>query len=222
MADTDKVDDFRQRLTEYLEAVTQQEVSVLSLKPIAGGASRDIWQVGAKIGEDEQQLVLRRDLASTISDRALERDQEFRVMKAAHESGVNVPRPRWYCLEPLILDAPFLVMDFAEGVSVGEQVVEQPELAEARKLLPEQMGVQLARIHAIDPDKQKLDFLWRPREGSSPAQEALTQLREVIRQVGEHNPVFQFGLRWLEQHMSHPRWKKRFCCTVTSKSAIFW
>jgi aminoglycoside phosphotransferase (APT) family kinase protein len=197
-----QAEDFRQSLTEYLEAVTGQPVEVTVLKPLAGGTSRDNWLVEASIGGQEQRLVLRRDLATRVSAMSLERDQEFKVMKAAHEAGVQVPCPRWYCLEPLLIGAPFLIMDFVEGVSIGKQVVTQPELAEALAALPEQMGEQLARIHALDYNK--FSFLSHPRQGLSPVQEALTQIREAITRLKIHNPVLEFGLRWLRQHMPQP------------------
>jgi aminoglycoside phosphotransferase (APT) family kinase protein len=196
-----KGEDFQQALTEYLEAVTQQEVEIISLTPLAGGASRDMWQVRAKVNGEGQEFVLRRDQGTVVSDRTLERDQEFKVMKVVHEAGVNVARPRWYCLEPLILGQPFLILDYIEGLTIGQQVIEQPELAEARKTLPEAMGVQLARIHAIDVGKHDLDFLPHPREGFSPAQEALAQIRELIQQMRIYNPVLEFGWRWLQQHL---------------------
>jgi aminoglycoside phosphotransferase (APT) family kinase protein len=201
MSDNGKLEDFQQRLTEYLEAVTKQEVSIVVLKPLAGGASRDTWQVTAKVGDTERSVVLRRDLETQITHRALERDQEFKVMKAARDAHVKVPCPRWYCLETQILGESFLIMDFVEGVSIGRQVVQQPELADVRKVLPEQMGEQLARIHAIDPTQHPLDFLSRPRPGFSPAQEALAQIREMIVQIKVCNPVLEFGLRWLGKNL---------------------
>src|SRR5512134_347911 len=163
------LEDFRERLTEYLEAamnVPALEVEMLAEMP--GGASRDNWLVKIKTDDERQQLVLRRDLATTVDEHTLTRDQEFRVMKAAFDSGVAVPRPRWYCIEPLILGARFLIMDYVEGISIGRQVVQNPELAEARRLLPEQMAEQLARIHSINAEQMKLDFLPAPRPGYSP------------------------------------------------------
>ncbi len=200
MIETTRADDFRQRLSEYLEAVTEKEVDIETLQPLAGGTSRDSWLVKAKVGSDVQQFVLRRDLATTMYDKALERDQEFLVMKAAHEAGILVPRPRWYCLEASILDQPFFIMDFVEGMSIGTQVVGQADLAEARAALPAQMGEQLAKIHALDPAQYHLDFLSHPRAGFSPAQEAIAQIRAMILKLAVRNPVFEFGLRWLEQN----------------------
>jgi aminoglycoside phosphotransferase (APT) family kinase protein len=195
------LEDFRERLTEYLEAAMNvPAVEVEALAEMPGGASRDNWRVKIKIDDERQQLVLRRDLATTVDEHTLTRDQEFRVMKAAFDSGVAVPRPRWYCIEPLILGARFLIMDYVEGISIGRQVVQNPELAEARRLMPEQMAEQLARIHSINAEQMKLDFLPASRPGYSPAQELLLQIRAAIVKLGVHNPVFEFGLRWAQQH----------------------
>ncbi len=194
-------DDFRERLTEYLEAVLDAQIEIETLQPLGGGTSRDNWQVGVKIADQPlKQFILRRDLATSMNHKALEREQEFLLIQVAHASGVNVPRPCWYCVEPMILDAPFLIMDYVEGISSGSQVVNSPELAEARKVLPQQLGEQLARIHALNPNQTALDFLPRPRPGFSPAQEAISQTRTAIIGLGVHIPAFEFGLRWAQQH----------------------
>jgi aminoglycoside phosphotransferase (APT) family kinase protein len=199
MARTKKIDDFQQRLAEYLAAVTKQEVEIETLQPFVG-ASRESWLVKAEIGDADQQFVLRIDPLMPLADKSLERDQEFRVMKAVHDVGVLMPRPRWYCLEPVILGAPFYITDFVDGIAAPKDVVGKSDLADARKALPTQMGEQLAKIHAIDPASLKLDFLPRPRAGFSPAQETIAQLRGVILKLNLHNPTFEFGLRWLEQN----------------------
>lgn len=194
-------DDFRQRLTEYLEAVMEKpSVEVHTLQPLAGGTSRESWLVDVLVDAEHERMVLRRDQATTMDEKALPRDHEFRVMQAAYDAGVMVPRPRWYCLEPWILDAPFLLMDYVESESIGKKVVHDDEYIEARAQLPKQMGEQLARIHAVDPQNAKLDFLLSPRPGYSPAQEMLLQIRAMILKLGLHNPVFEFGLRWGQQN----------------------
>ncbi len=201
MTDQLRPEAFRQRLNEYLEAVSGRPVTITALEPLPGGSSRDSWLVSLRSGDAAEKLVLRRDLATAADDRALERDQEFKVMQAAHAAGLKVPRPRWYCTEPLILDAPFVIMDFIEGYSLGVDVVDRPELADARAALPEQLGEQLARIHALDPNAHGLDFLPAPRPGFSPAQEALAQVRAQLLKLGVYNPIFAFGLRWAETHL---------------------
>lgn len=199
MADILNQDDFRARVTEYLEAMIGAAVDVKLLQPLPGGVTRDTWRIHARVNDELQRLVLRRDMAATLDERALERDQEFLLMNAVHAAGVLAPRPRWYCTEPCILGAPFLIMDFVDGVSIGAQVVSLPELADARRALPEQMGQQLARIHAIKADK--LPFLPAPRPGYSPAQETLLQLRAALIKLGVHSPALTFALRWVEKHL---------------------
>lgn len=200
MIETSIVAELRGRLGEYLEAVTGQDVDVVHFGVLPGSAAQESWQVKAKVGEAAQSFVLRRDPPIPPDDNPLPRDQEFRLIKAAHETGVRVLRPRWYCLEPLILDQPFFMMDYVDGIADGAQLVSLPELAEARKLLPGQMGEQLAKIHAIDPTQHKLDFLPQPRASFSPAQETIASIRAMILKLGVHNPVFEFGLRWAEQN----------------------
>ena len=200
MIETVRVDEFRQRLSEYLEAVTEQPVDVEKLQALFNGAAQESWLVKAEINDVEQSFIFQRDLPFRFDDKALPCDQEFQVIKLAHEAGVSTPKPRWYCLEPLILDQPFFITDYVEGVSTGSQVVSSPDFAEARIALPAQMGEQLAKIHAIDPSPHKFDFLPRARTGFSPAQETIAQIRAMILRLAVHNPVFDFGLRWAEQN----------------------
>ncbi|NWG17453.1 MAG: phosphotransferase family protein [Chloroflexi bacterium] len=191
--------DFRQRITEYLEAVTGSPVEIISLQTMAGGASRDTWLIHMRAQGQEERLVLRRDLPTSMLDRTLDREQEFALMTAAHAAGVRVPQPRWFCSEPHILGEPFLIYGYVEGVSLGAQVVSRPELAEARRRLPEQMGEQLARIHRMDA--ASFDFLPGPRPGYSPAQEAVLQVRAMLIRLGVQNPTLAFGVRWVERHL---------------------
>ncbi len=193
--------DFRQRLTEYLEAVLElPDADVTRLERLAGGTSRESWLVEVKPPDSAAQtLVLRRDLATTYADKALFRDHEFAVMRVAAAGGVKVPSPRFYCVEPCILNAPFLVMNHVGGSSIGREVLERDDLADARKNLPAQLGEQLARIHALDRAHPDLAVLPAPRASLSPAQEALAEMRAAILRLGVHNPTFEFGLRWLEK-----------------------
>ncbi|MBZ0278603.1 MAG: phosphotransferase family protein [Anaerolineae bacterium] len=194
-------DDFRQRLVEYLEAVTGQTIKLDTLRMLPGGTSRDNWLVEIEIEDNEQKLLLRHDRATTYSDQALQREQEFAVLQAAYASGVQVSRPRWYCVEATILGAPFLITDYTEGVSLGAEIVTQPKLAAARQVLPQQMGEQLARIHAMDYRQHNLTFLPKPEAGRSSAEEAVAQIRAMIVKLGVYNPVFGYGLHWAEHNL---------------------
>ncbi len=138
-------------------------------------------------------------MGGTITDEALSREQEFRVLEAAHRAGVRVPRPRWLCTDVSVFGVPFFLMNRVEGESVGRRVVREPSLAEARRLLPRQMGEQLARIHAIPTDSPGLSFLPRPA-GNSPARAALEAAAGQLERLNEPHPALELGLCWLRKH----------------------
>ncbi len=165
--------DWAARLEGFLAEQTRSSVRLTHLRQLTGGASRDTWAVDAEVlsGPEAgpQRLVLRRDLGGVIAEQALSREQEFRVLQAAHAAGVLVPRPRWLCADPAVLGVPFFLMDRLEGESVGRRVVREPGLARARAMLPRQMAEQLVLIHHIDPIQAGLDFLPRPPLQQSPA-----------------------------------------------------
>jgi aminoglycoside phosphotransferase (APT) family kinase protein len=192
------IDDFSERLSEFVEAVIGQPVKLDDLERLAGGISRETWRFDVDMSDGrEERFVLRLDRPGGNSPDTLEREQEFQVMEAAFAAGIAVPRPRWYCLEPNILGENFLIMDYIEGISAGEAIARSPGLAEARRLLPEQMAQQLARIHALDASR--IPFL--SGSGASPAQAALARIRTLIAKLGLRNPTLFYGLRWAEQHM---------------------
>jgi aminoglycoside phosphotransferase (APT) family kinase protein len=188
--------ELRQRLEGFLIRQTGKDATIDNAAPLAGGASRDMWLVEVTIGGSHHKLVLRRDPPTTMNEQALTRAQEFAVMERAHEKGVKVSRPRWLCDDPSVLGGAFFLMDYVEGIAIGRKIVQAPELADARKALPEQMAEQLALIHSLEP----FDFLPRPPEGVNPAQDAIHQCYAVLDSLGVSSPVFEFALRWADRH----------------------
>lgn len=194
---TQDAHDLSTRLAAFLTTAAGAPATVVAVRPIAGGASRETWAVDAQIGGAREALVLRMDLASSMNPDALSRLHEFALLAAAHAAGVLAPRPRWLDPDGAALGRPFLLMQRVEGESIGPRVVRRPELADARTRLPAQMAEQLARIHAIDATP--LDFLPRPAAKSSPALYALDRTRRAIDAIDLQNPALEFGLRWLER-----------------------
>src|SRR5262245_7601408 len=126
-------------VTARLESFLREEgigIRVLGARQLTGGASRDTWSVDAEIDGKLVGLVLRRDMGGEIQDEALDRGGEFAVIQRAFAGGVQVPRPRWLCLDKSVLGAAFFVMDRVEGESVGRRVVREPALESARRALP--------------------------------------------------------------------------------------
>ncbi len=193
-----QVEAFKARLEAYLSQQTAQAVIITHAIPLAGGASRDSWAVTAQIGDQTERLVIRKDTPTQMNQNALTRAQEFRLMQRAYESGVKVARVRWLCEDPDVLGLPFFVMDFVEGVSIGRKVMTSPELEEARRMLPEQMAEQLARIHRMDVSD--LTFL-RPPVGNDPARTVIDETYAVLDTLGVRSPAFEFALRWASERV---------------------
>lgn len=193
-------DDFRQKLTHYLESVSGQTVEITGIRPLAGGASRETWALDVALNGEAHQFVLRRDQPTQMFEDSLTRDQEFRVMDAAYKSGVRVARVRWSCSDSAVLESDFFIMDYVAGMSIGPKVIHAPELAGSRDKLPEQMAQQLARIHSIDVAAHNLDFLIGPPEGVSPAESTIQQVYAILDRLQVYNPTWEWTLRWAERH----------------------
>lgn len=191
--------DLRESLTTFIAAQTGQPVTIDELEPLAGGGSLDTWRIKGRAGDEELHLVLRRDLETIMVEESLTRAQEFKLLRAAYQSYVRVPRPRWQSDDAL--GKPAFLMDYVDGFSIGRIIVKAPEAEPARQVLPELMAEQIALIHKIDFQAEGLDFLPTPPEGQFPAEAALAAVRKVLTRLNIQNPTLEFGFRWLEKNI---------------------
>lgn len=193
------------RLARFIAAqLGLDTVTVTGLRPLAGGASRDIWAFELThpdaAGTVTRRLVLRRDPRGAGVGTA--GSNEFRLLRAAHAHGVPVPRPYLYCDDPAVLDSPFFVMDHVEGETIPRKVLRDPEFAAARAAMTAQFGHILAAIHAIDHRAHGLDFLPGPAPGESPAQAELDRFEQIYRGITpDPHPAFELAFRWLRRHV---------------------
>lgn len=217
--------------TRLCQQVTSP-VQVVGLRPLAGGASQEIWQFDLDVPDGRWQgdhsLILRWQRGGKIQTLALDLAGEFATLQAAYAAGVPVPRPYWYW--PDLLGRQALVMQRVSGETIGRRLVTRPELAEARAQLPQQMGAALAAIHAISytklvisdrPPASSTTFpvsqetqgtegnsihpcLPAPPADQTPAQFRLAQLEQELDRLGEPHPALEWGLRWLRRHEPAP------------------
>lgn len=200
------LNELRQRLTEYLIAVSgSPRVKIGRLQPLTGGISYDNWLVDLSLDGVEHQMVLRRDVAGPLSSHALPREAEFAIMQHLRAAGVPLPQPHFFCVEPVILDGAFLMLDFLAGDSEPEYVTGAPELAEARRALPDQLARMLAHLHTVEPFAPGLAPLARPAPVETPAQAMISLMRTDARTLRLHDPALEFGLHWLEAHLPESR-----------------
>jgi aminoglycoside phosphotransferase (APT) family kinase protein len=160
---------------------------------LPGGASKEAWAVDVRAGDATQAVLVRRALGGVIHRDTLPLEHEFRVLEAAHEAGVSVPRPVAYLGE---LDGrEAFAMERVEGETIGRRIVRDPPPA-----LPLQMADELARIHAIP-----LDAVPPLPEG-----DVLARFRDELDSVDEPHPAIELGLHWLRDRLPRDR-PSTFC-----------
>ena len=201
------LEDRQQPLQAWLtKASSARKVEVTSMKPLAGGAIQENWRIecefegGAIPGP--QCLVLRSDAPSVIAA-SLSRREEFKVLVAVNEIGVNVPEPLWLCEDTQVIGRYFYIMRHVEGVALGPKVVKDQSLGGDRKALGQTLGRELAKIHSIRPPVAELDFLNIP--DAHPAINVIASLRQHLDEMREIRPALEWGLRWAELNIPAPQ-----------------
>jgi aminoglycoside phosphotransferase (APT) family kinase protein len=167
-------------IPDWLEPVGRVERAVL----LAGGASKEAWAVDV----DGQELLIRRAAVGVIHQFTLTLEQEFEVLKAAHEAGVKVPRPIAYY--PDLGGREAFAMERVHGETIGRRIVRNPPPG-----LPEQMAEQLTKIHAIP--RERLPFLRAP--------DPVERMRAELDTVDEPHPAIELGLTWAEERLVRDR-----------------
>jgi aminoglycoside phosphotransferase (APT) family kinase protein len=167
-------------------------VTVVHLRRLTGGASRETWSFDAVTTEGRSHaLVLRRDPGTNVG--SADRSVEYRLLQAAAGAGVPVPTVRFLLDDEDDLGDGF-VMDRIEGETIPRRILRDDEDAAARTGLTAECGRIAAQIHAVDP--ATLPKL--PVQGPA---EQIQQYRTILDTVGEPHPAFELGLRWLEDHL---------------------
>jgi aminoglycoside phosphotransferase (APT) family kinase protein len=175
--------DVREAFQRVLTDLLGRDVEVSEPVLVAGGASKEAWAVDA----DGEPLLVRRAAATVMHHHTLSLRDEFEVLRAAYEAGVTVPRPYGYVADLEGREA--FVMERLEGETIGRRIVQRQELETARRALPLQLAEQLAKIHAIAPER--VPFLVETR---------FERIAEELDEVGEPHPAIELGLWWLREN----------------------
>ena len=168
------------RMREALEAILGPVSEPVLL---AGGASKEAWAVDA----GGERLLVRRAGGGVIHRHTLSLADEFAVIEAAYEAGVNVPRPIRYIAD---LDGrEAFVMERIHGETIGRRIVRMEPVPPR---LPLELAEELAKIHAIPP--ARLPFL---------GETSMDRLVEELDETGEPHPAIELGLWWLRENRPH-------------------
>ncbi len=187
---------------EYLAGVSDgARLEIRDMRLLSGGAVQENYALDIEVegGSDpgRHPLVLRTDAPSRV-ETSLSRSEEFAVLKTAHAAGVTVPEPLWLCEDPSVIGRAFFVMRRIQGVAAGHKLVRDPGLETAREALVERLGEELAKIHAIRPGAQGLEFL--PDCGYAPALNRVNLYRRYLDALSSPQPALEWCLNWLERN----------------------
>jgi aminoglycoside phosphotransferase (APT) family kinase protein len=174
------------------------------LRLLTGGASRQTWSFDAVVeqasGEVEKlPLVMRSD--PRRGPNLMEREVEYRLLEAAHEEGVPVPRV--HLMGDDSLGIPFFLMERVEGETIARRLLRDDAYVEARRVMTGQLARILARIHRLPIEKHGLDHaLPSPEPGRRPAESELDRFESTYRAIApEPHPAFELAFRWLRANL---------------------
>ena len=167
---------------------------VRALTRLAGGASQETWSFEIGGAQAEQALILRR---APPGHRARAQSPglavEARLMELAGRHGVPSPRVV-HVLRPEDGLGDGFVMEHVEGETIARRILRDPVYAEVRPKLAFELGVILARIHAMEVTELK-----SLRRMS--AQSTIAEMRASYEADGDPRPVFELAFRWLEARL---------------------
>lgn len=178
-------------------AVARNGATLLSCKPLYGGACQENFRLELTLAEQPLTLALRSDAVKGLPS-SLKRAEEFQVVQAAVAAGVKTPSARWLTPDLLRKGADAYFLDWAPGEAIGRRVLRSPELAEARKTLPTTLAQSLARLHRVTPGLAKLPF---SPPTQSPALQALEDLHAMIARLSGNFLAVEFALAWLSTRL---------------------
>jgi aminoglycoside phosphotransferase (APT) family kinase protein len=192
-----------ERLTEFLErSHGARSVRLEGLRLLTGGASRQTWSFDAIIEDARGQLttvslVLRSD--PRRGPNVMDREVEYRLLEAAGEEGVLVPKV--HLMGDDSLGVPFFLMERVEGETIPRRLLRDEVYADARRSMPGQLAAILAKIHRVPIESHGLDVLSASPPERLPAEDQIARHDLVYRAIApEPHPAFELAFRWLQQH----------------------
>lgn len=189
-----------------LALYVQQQTAARHVEPLvfsrlSGGAIQSNYAFSVECAGGSRpgrlDLVVRSDSPSKV-DASLTREQEFQVMRVAHQAGVAVPEPLWLCTDTSVIGSVFCIMARVSGMADGRKLVRAQLNDQQANAITRQLGQELARLHAVHPPDARLDFL--PIPPASPALWRVQTYRDALDRIPEPHPVLEWSLNWLQDN----------------------
>ena len=166
--------------------------AIAGLARLSGGASQETWSFEIVRGDERRPVILRRaPPAYRAPFRSAGLAAEALLMQRA--GAACVPSPHvLHVLRPDDELGQGFLMDHVAGETIPRKILRDAAFAEVRPRLAHELGMILARIHAIDPSGFE-----NLRRVTAPAE--LEELHEAYAADHWPRPVFELAFRWLAE-----------------------
>lgn len=189
----DSSDTLASALERRLSAVLQAPVTVRDIVAVTAGASKSIWTFIASTGDQELELVLRRDPLEAQRPEAMAR--EAAVIRAAGAAGVLAPAVLDSGDANAGLQAPFIIMSRVHGETLPPRNL-RDELVKANRVeLTRDIGRAIGQIQRIPTDCSPT----LARQDEPARYEADYRAGEPL------SPALEIGWRWLRDNPTERR-----------------
>ncbi|MBS1894455.1 MAG: phosphotransferase family protein, partial [Actinobacteria bacterium] len=164
------------------------------LRPLSGGNSNETMLLSA----GGERLVMRRPPRATIDASAHNVGREDRILAALAETAVPAPAPRGLCVEEAVPEAPFLLMEAVDGVSLGDELPAEWAAGPgaAVGVVGRETASALADLHTLDWRGLGLGDFGRPEEFL--ARQVPRWRKQLDRYRHRELPDFEPVAAWLE------------------------
>ena len=179
-----------------------RNVIVENVRLLTGGASRQTWSFDATIDQGKTlPLILRADPRK--GPNVMSRSVEYRVLEAAGNAGVPVPRV--HLMGDDSLGVPFFLMERIEGETIARRILRDEEYAAAREVMTAQLGTILAGIHRTPLTDDLRETLQSPESGKTAAETEVARFEQTYRMITpEPHPAFELAFQWLRRNLPPP------------------
>jgi aminoglycoside phosphotransferase (APT) family kinase protein len=177
-----------------------RDVHVTRFEALTGGAIQENWALDVTIDtgpwSGKHEWVLRTNAPSSVAA-SLSRAQEFAVLRVAHAHGVITPQPLFLCADNTVTGREFFIMKRVAGIAAGHRLTREAGLVPHPEALAEELGANLARLHAIVPPQPALDRVLAPAKPSY-ALATIDDYRGYLDTLTGSHPALEWALRWCQ------------------------
>jgi aminoglycoside phosphotransferase (APT) family kinase protein len=146
-------------LAHYLRDKLDGADAPLTVRQFGGGAANLTYL----LDYGTHEYVLRRPPLGPVAPSAHDMGREFRVLSKLYEAFPLAPRAFVFCDDPVVIGAPFFVMERKQGVVVRRSIPDvYLAFPDAPRRMSEGLVDALAAFHAVDYHALGLETLGKP------------------------------------------------------------